>query len=231
MVAELKVKKHSEGRSSKKQKNYRIYRFLEKNIFIIVWLMILIVLLIGSIFPYIYYKDLSKTYISINSIFYCTIIGMSLGCFLTVWAKMWYDKKISDIKSRESVRNYSRLIKADMERTGRLFKNKRFMLVKISSITVMKNWIEAFAKISSQLTKVEMQQFFNYYSQIDKLSQYEERINKHLEIMQCGALKDYPYMKEYKDLIECFTIETGILFKVDSELIKNKLVKLCGGEF
>lgn len=231
MVAELKVKKRSEERSSRKQKNYRIYRFLEKNVFIIVWLMILIVLLVGSIFPYIYYKNLSKTYISIKSIFYCTVIGISIGCFLTVWAKMWYDKKISDMKSREGIRNYSRLIKADMERTSRLFRNKRFTLVKISSITVMKNWIEAFAKISSQLTKVEMQQLFNYYSQIDKLSQYEERINKHLEIMQCGALKDYPYMKEYKDLIKCFTIEIGILFKVDADLIKEKLVKLCGGEF
>jgi|GEM_PF-1872769 len=231
MVAELKVKKRSGKRSSRKQKNYKIYRFLEKNVFIIVWLMILIVLLVGSIFPYIYYKNLSETYISIKSIFYCTIIGVSMGCFLTVWTKMWYDKKVSDIKSRESIRNYSRLIKADMERTSRLFKNKRFTLVKISSITVMKNWIEAFAKISSQLTKVEMQQLFNYYSQIDKLSQYEERINKHLEIMQCGALKDYPYMKEYKDLIKCFTIEIGILFKVDADLIKEKLVKLCGGEF
>lgn len=231
MVAELKVKKRSENKSSRKQKNYKIYRFLEKNVFIIVWLMILIVLLVGSIFPYIYYKNLDKTYISIKSIFYCTIIGIAMGCFLTVWTKMWYDKKISDIKSRESIRNYSRLIKADMERTSRLFKNKRFMLVKISSITVMKNWIEAFAKISSQLTKVEMQQVFNYYSQVDKLSQYEDRINKHLEIMQCGALKDYPYMKEYKELIECFTIETGILFKVDVNLIKEKLVRLCEGEF
>lgn len=231
MVAELKVKKRSENKSSRKQKNYKIYRFLEKNVFIIVWLIILIVLLVGSIFPYIYYKNLDKTYISIKSIFYCTIIGIAMGCFLTVWTKMWYDKRISDIKSRESIRNYSRLIKADMERTSRLFKNKRFMLVKISSITVMKNWIEAFAKVSSQLTKVEMQQVFNYYSQVDKLSQYEDRINKHLEIMQCGALKDYPYMKEYKELIECFTIEIGILFKVDVNLIKEKLVKLCGGEF
>lgn len=231
MVAELKIKKRSEERRSKKQKNYRIYRFLEKNIFIIVWLTLLIVLLIGSIFPYIYYKNISKTYISIKLIFYCTIVGISLGCFLTVCSKIWYDRKISDIKSRESIRNYSRLIKADMERTSRLFKNKRFTLMKISSITVMKNWIEAFAKISSQLTKVEMQQFFNYYSQIDKLAQYEERINKHLEIMQCGTLKDYPYMKEYKELIECFTIEIGILFKVDANLIKDKIVKLCDGEF
>lgn len=231
MVAELNIKKHSEKRSSRKQKKYRIYRFLEKNMFIIVWLMILIVLLIGSIFPYIYYKNLSKTYIQAKSIFYCTTIGMSIGCFFTVWTKMWYDKKISDIKSRESIRNYSRLIKADMERTSRLFKNKRFILVKISSITVMKNWIEAFAKISSELTKSEMQQFFNYYSQIDKLSQYEDRINKHLEIMQCGTLKDYPYMKEYKDLIKCFTIEIELLFKVDANLVKQKLIKLCDGEF
>lgn len=231
MVAELNIKKRSEKRSSRKQKNYRVYRFIEKNIFIIVWLMILIVLLVGSIFPYIYYRNLNKTYISIKLIFYCTIIGMSIGCFLTVWARMWYNEKISDIKSRESIRNYSRLIKADMERTSRLFKNKRFTLVKISSITVMKNWIEAFAKISSKLTKVEMQQLFNYYSQIDKLCEYEARINKHLEIMQCGALKDYPYMKEYKNLIKCFTIETGILFKVDAELIKDKLVELCDGNF
>lgn len=231
MVAELNIKKRSEKRSCRKQKTYRIYRFLEKHIFIIVWVMILIVLLIGSVFPYIYYKNLGKTYISIKTIFYCTIIGMSMGCFLTVWARMSYAKKISDIKSRESVRNYSRLIKADMERTNRLFKNKRFTLVKISSITVMKNWIEAFAKISSKLTRLEMQQFFNYYSQIDKLSEYETRINKHLEIMQCGALKDYPYMKEYKELIKCFTIEIDILFKVDSELIREKLVKLCDGDF
>lgn len=231
MVAELKVKKRIERRSSRNRKSYKIYRFLKKNVFIIVWIMILIVLLIGSVFPYIYFKNFNKTYISMKSIFYCTIIGMSMGCFLTVWAKMWYDKKISDIKSRESIRNYSRLIKADMERTSRLFKNKRFTLMKISSITVMKNWIEAFAKISSELTKVEMQQFFNYYSQIDKLSQYEDRINKHLEIMQCGALKDYPYMKEYKELIKCFTIEIGILFKVDADLVKQKLVKLCEGEF
>lgn len=231
MVAELNVKKRSEKRNSRKRKNYRVYRFFRRNIFIVVWMMILIVLLIGSTFPYIYYRNLSKTYIEIKSIFYCTIIGMLIGCFLTVWAKIWYDEKLSDIKSRESIRNYSRLIKADMERTSRLFKNKRFTLVKISSITIMKNWIEAFAKISSQLTKGEMQQLFNYYSQIDKLAQYEDRINKHLEIMQCGALKDYPYMKEYKELIKCFTIEIGILFKVDSDLVRKKLVKLCSGDF
>lgn len=131
------------------------------------------------------------------------------------------------IQNYEDIKNYSRIIKADIERTSRLFRNKRFNFIKISSVTILKNWIDAFSRISSKLTKDELQELFDYYCQIDKLLDYEIRINKHLEVMQCCALKDYPYMKEYNQLIKCFSIEVNALFKIDITLLKMRLKLLC----
>lgn len=228
MVAELNTKRSKNEISCRRRKKHIIYRFFEKNIFIVVWAIIVIVLLCNNLLLYTEDKQVDYT---IKAVFSCTIIGIMLGCFFTVWARMWYEKRASEIKNRENIKNYSRLIKADMERTSRLFKNKRFMLMKISNVTVLKNWIEAFAEISSKINKEEMQELFNYYAQVDKLVEYEKRINKHLEVMQCGALKDYPYMDDYKELIQCFTIELDILFKIESKLIKQRLLELCSGEF
>lgn len=226
MVAEINLKKS-------KKKGYKLHKFLVKNIFNIIFAVILFILVLAIIFPYLYNKSgiYGNIFFTIRLVFSCTIVGAMLGIFFTVGAKVWYEKRVQEIKIRENVKNYSRLMKADMERTSRLFRNKRFTLMKISNVTIMKNWSEAFAHISSKLTTEEMQQLFNYYAQIDKLLDYEKRINKHLEIMQCGTLKDYPYMKEYKDLIQCFTIEIELLFKIDAALLKEKLGKLCSGSF
>lgn len=130
-------------------------------------------------------------------------------------------------RNRETAKNYARIFKADIERSYRLFRNKRFELIKITDITIVKNWLQGFGYISTELNKEEIQQFINYYSRINKLMEYEERINDHLEGMQYTTLKNYPYMKEYRNLVAIFSFEINNLFKVDISKIKEKLSMLC----
>lgn len=155
------------------------------------------------------------------------ILGILLGYFLALFSINLYQEKSRKKNNKAIAKNYARIFKADLERSSRLFKNKRFFLMKISRITIMKNWLEAFGYISGELTNEEIKELVNYYSQIDKLNEYEKKINQHLEAMQCTVLKDYPHMREYKELIAAFTFELNNLFKVDISLLGKKLELLC----
>lgn len=212
-----------------KSKKHSFYKYVSKNIFFIIAIVILILfVVIVLLLNLATYNFDSKDAVHIVKVsFGFTLMGILFGCFLSIIGSAWYRKKISMIQNYEDIKNYSRIIKADIERTSRLFRNKRFNFIKISSVTILKNWIDAFSRISSKLTKDELQELFDYYCQIDKLLDYEIRINKHLEVMQCCALKDYPYMKEYNQLIKCFSIEVNALFKIDITLLKMRLKLLC----
>lgn len=155
------------------------------------------------------------------------ILGILLGYFLALFSINLYQEKSRKKKNKDIAKNYARIFKADLERSSRLFKNKRFFLMKISRITIMKNWLEAFGNLSSELSNEEIKELVNYYSQIDKLKEYEKKINQHLEAMQCSVLKDYPHMREYKELIADFTFELNNLFKVDIALLGEKLDVIC----
>lgn len=156
-----------------------------------------------------------------------TIIGVLVGMLSSLFIIVWYEQKIKEYKHNDSVKSYARIFRADIERSTRLFKNKRFELVKISNVTIMRNWLQCFGYISSKLSKEEIQELVNYYSRIEKLIEYENRINQHLERMQGSKLNDYPYMHEYKELIAMFTYETNNLFKVELSNLVTKLNYLC----
>ncbi|WP_250944651.1 hypothetical protein [Clostridium felsineum] len=226
MVSEVYTRNASkEGRSPKNNK-HNISKYIYKNIFFIVSLIVFSVLVIGIVI-FLISDNGSNAKIFGKMGFEFTLLGIIMGLFIAIFGSIWYKNKVRILQDNEHIRSYSRIIKADIERTSRLFKNKRFNFIKISSVTILKNWIEAFSSISSKLTCDELQQLFDYYCQIDKLLDYEVRINKHLEVMQCSALKDYPYMKEYNELIKSFTIEVNILFKMDITSLKTKLKMLC----
>lgn len=161
--------------------------------------------------------------ISLNSL----VIGVCTGVFMCLFVIFWYNTKIIKQKQRDFVKSYARIFRADMDRSKKLFRNKRFELMKISSITIMQNWLECFGYISAELSVQEIQELVNYYSKIEKLKDYEMRINSHLERMQCYTLKTYPYMKEYKELVAIFTFEINNLFKVKIEKLDLKLNYLC----
>ncbi|AAK78878.1 hypothetical protein [Clostridium acetobutylicum] len=226
MVSGVYTRNVSREVKNPKKRKHIFYRYISQNIFLIISLVIFVVLVIGITFSIVANNTGTKKVFGEIG-FEFTILGILIGCFMSIFGSIWYKKKIRMIQDNEHIRNYSRIIKADIERTSRLFENKRFTFIKISSVTILKNWIEAFSSISSKLTRDELQQLFDYYCQIDKLLDYEVRINKHLEVMQCSALKDYPYMKEYNELIKSFTIEVNILFKIDTTSLKKKLKLLC----
>ncbi len=193
-------------------------------IFLLILLIILNVILYNNQLVDVNYKDVSVVNkVSLNSI----IIGILVGMFSSLFIIVWYEQKIKEYKHNDSVKSYARIFRADIERSRRLFKNKRFELVKISNVTIMKNWLQCFGYISSKLSNEEIQEFVNYYSRIEKLVEYESRINQHLERMQGSKLNEYPYMQEYKELIAMFTYETNNLFKVQVSNLSTKLNYLC----
>lgn len=154
------------------------------------------------------------------------LIGAFIGSFFGIFAYMWFENKIAEKKEDEKVKNYVCMIKADIDRTARLFKNKRFTLLKINRISVINDWLDIVGKVSRKLDGDEIQQLINYYIEIDRLINYEKRINKHLDAMQCSVLKDYPYIKEYNDLLTNFGVEVNTLFRLNIEEVKIKLNKL-----
>ncbi len=151
------------------------------------------------------------------------IIGILIGSFLATFLIKLYEDIKNKSKKVELCKNHAKIFLADIQRFERVFKNKRFDLMKISSVTVMKNWLNSFNYISFELNEEEVMQLVNYYSQIDKLVQYEKRLNYHLEAMQYSALKDYSHMKEYKELVALFSFEVNSLFKQDVSLLIKKL--------
>lgn len=155
------------------------------------------------------------------------IIGIVIGFLIAILTIKFHENIKSKNKNIEMCKNYAWIFRADLERCERVFKNKRFELIKISSVTIVKNWLQAFSHISSQLDIEEIKQLVNYYSKMDKLVEYEKRINYHLEAMQYSSLKDYPHMKEYKELIAMFTFEMKSLFKVNVSLLVKKLEIMC----
>lgn len=207
----------------------KLYNSIKKNLFSV----IIILLPLFMIITYFVYNNQlnnvdSRNIFIVNKLsFISIIIGILIGFFLALFGEVWYRKKIFQNTNRETIRNYARIFKADIERSNRLFKNKRFELIKISNITIMKNWLEGFGYISVEFSKEELDQFINYYSRINKLVEYEKRINDHLEGMQSTTLKNYPYMKEYKDLIAVFSFDINNLFKVDITKLKEKLNLIC----
>lgn len=226
MLSEINIDKDNLKR------NYymtKVLNYMRKNVFFIV------IILLSAFIVFnlaIYNTGLnnvnSRDLFIINKLSFISIItGILIGFFLALFGEIWYRKKISQDRNKEAAKNYARIFKADIERSYRLFKNKRFELIKISSVTIVKNWLEGFGYISIELDKDEIQQFINYYSRINKLIEYEERINEHLEGMQYTTLKDYPYMKEYKNLIAMFSFEINNLFKVDIYKIREKLNIIC----
>ncbi|OMH22092.1 membrane protein [Clostridium pasteurianum] len=207
----------------------KICNSIKKNLFSVIIVSLVLFIVIMSI---IYNNELenvdSRNMFVVNRLsFMSIIIGILIGFFLAVFGEIWYRKRIFQNTNRETIKNYARIFKADIERSSRLFKNKRFELIRISNITIVKNWLEAFGYISAEFSKEELEQFINYYSRINKLIEYEKRINEHLEGMQSTTLKDYPYMKEYKDLIAVFSFEINNLFKVDITKLKEKLNLIC----
>ncbi|MDF2504810.1 hypothetical protein [Clostridium sp.] len=226
MLIEVNVNK-----DNLKKKLYlkKVLDYGKKNIFLVVIILLCILIVFNLV---IYNRGLnnvnSKDMFIVNRLsFNSIIIGILMGFFLALFGEVWYRKKIVNDKNRETVKNYARIFKADIERSIRLFKNKRFELIKISNVTIVKNWLQGFGYISIEFNKEEIQEFINYYSRINKLMEYEERINQHLEGMQYANLKDYPYMKEYKDLIAMFSFEINNLFKVDISKVRERLNILC----
>lgn len=226
MLTELQI-----GKNNLKQNFYikKICNSIKKNLFSVIIVSLVLFIVIMSI---IYNNELenvdSRNMFVVNRLsFMSIIIGILIGFFLAVFGEIWYRKRIFQNANRETIKNYARIFKADIERSSRLFKNKRFELIRISNITIVKNWLEAFGYISAEFSKEELEQFINYYSRINKLIEYERRINEHLEGMQSTTLKDYPYMKEYKDLIAVFSFEINNLFKVDITKLKEKLNLIC----
>jgi len=192
--------------------------------FLLILLIILNMLFYNNQLVDVNLKDVSVVNkLSISSIILGVLVGMLSSLFIIVW----YEQKIKEYKHNDSVKSYARIFRADIERSRRLFKNKRFELVKINSITIMKNWIQCFGYISSKLSIEEIQELVNYYSRIEKLVEYETRINQHLERMQGSKLNEYPYMEEYKELIAMFTYEINNLFKVEVQNLATKLNYLC----
>lgn len=207
----------------------KVLSFVKKNTFSIVIIVLCILIVFNLV---IYNKGLNNVnpkdvFIVSRLCFNSIIIGTLMGFFLALFGEVWYRKKIVNDKNKETAKNYARIFKADIERSIRLFKNKRFELIKISNVTIIENWLQGFGYISTELSKEEIQEFINYYSRINKLIEYENRINQHLEGMQHTTLKGYPYMKEYKDLIEMFSFEVKSLFKVDISKVREKLNMLC----
>ncbi|MDP4145239.1 MAG: hypothetical protein Q8936_12285 [Bacillota bacterium] len=207
----------------------KLYFLLKKNVFIILLVLITVFIVFSwrSIEDQLSNLNPRQIILVEKLSFESTILGALIGSLLAIFGGMWSQSKINHKKSIELSRNYARIIKADIERTERLFKNKRFNLIKLSSVTILKNWFDVFGNISLQLSKDELQQLINYYTQIQKLEDYERKINQHLDAMQCGILKDYPHMKEYNDLISNFGVEVNILFKIDINKLKEKLDKVC----
>ena len=226
MLTEFNIRKNSLKQNFCVEK---IANHIRKNIFFSVVILLCVAISVILLIYNILLNNVdSKNMFIVNKLSFISIImGIFIGFFLALFGEIWYRKKILQDGNRETAKNYARIFKADIERSYRLFKNKRFELIKISSITIVRNWLEGFGYISIELDKEEIQQFINYYSRINKLIEYEERINEHLEGMQYTSLKDYPYMKEYKDLIAMFSFEINNLFKVDISKIREKLNIIC----
>lgn len=204
-------------------------KYIRKRAFYIIVLFLALLILFNV---YIYSVDLKNVNnvnivvlnkLCLNSI----IIGILLGTLISLFSILWYEQKIKEYKYNDYVKSYARIFKADIERSRRLFKNKRFEFMKINNVTIMRNWLQSFGYISKELDYDQIQELVNYYSKIDKLIDYEKKINEHLERMQCVNLKDYPYMREYKELIAGFTFEIGNLFKVKTQNLMKKLEYLC----
>lgn len=226
MLTEINIHKNN---IKQKLRIRKILNYLKKNIFLIL-IILLCIFLVSNLLMYDTGTNNvnSKNSFNVTKVYIISIItGILIGFFLALFVEVWYKKRILQDRNRETAKNYARIFKADIERSYRLFRNKRFELIKITDITIVKNWLQGFGYISTELNKEEIQQFINYYSRINKLMEYEERINDHLEGMQYTTLKNYPYMKEYRNLVAIFSFEINNLFKVDISKIKEKLSMLC----
>jgi biopolymer transport protein ExbD len=226
MFTGINVERKSLDKNIKLEKVFNII----KNKFISIIFCILIIFIVLSLI--LYNNQLvnlnSQEASTVSKLFLNTIIiGIFVGVFISLFVIFWYEQKVKQYKHNDTIKSYARIFKADIERSKKLFKNKRFELVKISNITIMKNWLQCFGYISSELSTEEIHELVDYYSRIDKLIDYENRINQHLERMQCSTLKTYPYMKEYKELIAMFTFEINNLFKVKISNLDLKLNCLC----
>ncbi|MFT8313843.1 MAG: hypothetical protein ABF633_06245 [Clostridium sp.] len=226
MLTEINIHKNN---IKQKLRIRKILNYLKKNIFLI-GIILLCIFLVSNLLMYDTGTNNvnSRNSFNVTKVYIISIItGILIGFFLALFVEVWYRKRILQDRNRETAKNYARIFKADIERSYRLFRNKRFELIKITDITIVKNWLQGFGYISTELNKEEIQQFINYYSRINKLMEYEERINEHLEGMQYTTLKNYPYMKEYRNLVAIFSFEINNLFKVDISKIKEKLSMLC----
>jgi uncharacterized integral membrane protein len=222
MFTGINIERNSLNKNIRLEKTYNLI----KNKFSIIIFCLLIMFIAFSLILYnkqivnLNSKDVSTLgTLYMNSI----IIGIFVGMFTSLFVIFWYEQKIRQYKHDDSIKSYARIFRADIERSKKLFKNKRFELVKISNVTIMKNWLQCFGYISSELSIEEIHELVDYYARIDKLIDYENRINGHLEKMQCFTLKTYPYMKEYKELIAMFSFEINNLFKVKIEKLALKL--------
>lgn len=222
MFTGINIERNSLNKNIRLEKTYNLI----KNKFSIIIFCLLIIFIAFSLILYnkqivnLNSKDVSTLgTLYMNSI----IIGIFVGMFASLFVIFWYEQKIRQYKHDDSIKSYARIFRADIERSKKLFKNKRFELVKISNVTIMKNWLQCFGYISSELSIEEIHELVDYYARIDKLVDYENRINGHLEKMQCFTLKTYPYMKEYKELIAMFSFEINNLFKVKIEKLALKL--------
>ncbi|SMC25713.1 hypothetical protein SAMN02745134_02546 [Clostridium acidisoli DSM 12555] len=222
MFTGINIERNSLNKNIRLEKTYNLI----KNKFSIIIFCLLIMFIAFSLILYnkqivnLNSKDVSTLgTLYMNSI----IIGIFVGMFTSLFVIFWYEQKIRQYKHDDSIKSYARIFRADIERSKKLFKNKRFELVKISNVTIMKNWLQCFGYISSELSIEEIHELVDYYARIDKLIDYENRINGHLEKMQCFTLKTYPYMKEYKELIAMFSFEINNLFKVKIGKLALKL--------
>ena len=225
MIAEVnepKIKKEILINKSK------IYKYMKsKLIFVVIATTIVLLFLSFKALEMRLYNIQIKDIISIEQLRVRGILtGAFIGSFLGVFVYMWFENRNREKVEKEKIKNYARILKADMDRTTRLFKNKRFTLLKINRISVLNDWLDMIGKVSLVLTKNEIQQLISYYTEIDRLSNYENEINRHIDTMQCTVLKDYPYIKEYNDLLTTFGVEVNTLFRIDIEDVKVKLDKI-----
>ena len=162
MLTEINIHKNN---IKQKLRIRKILNYLKKNIFLI-GIILLCIFLMSNLLMYDTGTNNvnSRNSFNVTKIYIISIItGILIGFFLALFVEVWYRKRILQDRNRETAKNYARIFKADIERSYRLFRNKRFELIKITDITIVKNWLQGFGYISTELNKEEIQQFINYY--------------------------------------------------------------------
>lgn len=153
-------------------------------------------------------------------------IGIIIGFIISIGTLLWYNKYLLLKGRKDTAKSYGKLIKADIDRTEKQFKNKKISLAKLNEISIIDNWLMVLSNLGDELSELELGQYISYYSQIDNIVPLKAEYNNHFRLMESIALKEYGHIREFNSCASILTLEIKKLFLIDITDLTVKLEKL-----